>query len=312
MQDNQKLMVEVAFYYYKKGLTQSEIASKLLITRQRVNKLIKESRDTGIVEIAIKGSEHLLVDTERSIESRFNIDTCIVIPSPSKEEQLFEKLGSQGAKYLEKLLTNHMSIGISWGKTLYNLTTKMPDLSTKYKDLKVVQVVGSSNTYSSDIRSVSITRLLASKLGANPIYLHSPTFLRESTKKEFMQEPIITHVFDEITTCDILITSIGDLSKYASSLQEQPIDQELYDDLLASDAVGNICLEYLNQDGKSANCALNKRRIGIAMETLAKIDNVIIVAGGTHKIAPLKAVLSGDYVNTLITDENTANLLLAE
>ncbi len=304
-------MVEVAFYYYKKGLTQSEIASKLLITRQRVNKLLKQSRDTGIVEITIKGSEYLLVDTERKVESKFNIDTCIVIPSPAKEDQLFEKLGAQGAKHLQKLLTNHMSIGISWGKTLYNIATKMPNLSTKYKDLKVVQVVGSNNTYSSDIRSVSVTRLLSTKLGADPLYLHSPTFLRESTKKEFMQEPIIKHVFDEIKTCNILITSIGDLSRYASALQEQPIDQELYHDLLASDAVGNICLEYLNKEGNPANCALNKRRVGVTTEMLKAIDNVIIIAGGKNKVAPLQAVLFGNYVNTLITDENTANLLLA-
>ncbi len=303
-------MVEVAFYYYKKGLTQNEIASKLLITRQRVNKLIKESRNSGIVEINIKGSEHLLVDIERNMESMFNLHSCIVIPTPPQEELLFEKLGSEAAQYFEKLLENNMSIGVSWGKTLYNIATKLPDMSGKLKNMKVVQVVGSNNKHNSDIRSVSITRLFAKKLGAEPFFLHSPTFLRESTKVEFMKEPIITNVFEEMTKCNILLTSIGDLSQYASALNEQTIDQELYEDLLTSDAVGNICLEYLTSQGVAADCALNKRRIGITTEIIKNIENVTIVAGGSNKVKPLKAVLSGGYVHTLITDENTAHSLL--
>ncbi len=305
-----KLIVEVAYYYYKKGLTQSEIASKLLITRQRVNKLIKESRDSGIVEITIKGSEHLLIDTARNLEAKFNLSSCIIVPTPPQEDRLFENLGSEGARYLEKLLTNNMSIGISWGKTLYNLAIKMPNLNTRLKGVKVVQVVGSSNMYSSDIRSVSIARLLSTKLGANPIYLNSPAFLREATKIEFMKEPMIRSVFEEMKKCDILITSIGDLSPYASALNEQLIEPEMYEDLLKSDAVGNICLEYLNKQGLPANCILNKRRIGITSEILESIKHVIIIAGGTSKVLPLKAVLSRGYAHTLITDEHTANLLL--
>ena len=41
-----------------------------------------------------------------------------------------------------------------------------------------------------------------------------------------------------------------------------------------------------------------------------KIYNVVGVAGGPHKIEAIYAVLTGKYLDVLITDENTATAVL--
>ena len=43
---------------------------------------------------------------------------------------------------------------------------------------------------------------------------------------------------------------------------------------------------------------------------MTKIDNVILAAGGLHKVPILAAALRRGFVDTLVTDENTAVALL--
>jgi len=310
--NEEKLIVQVAYYYYKEGLTQSEIAERLLITRQRVNKLIKQSRDTGVVEITINGMDNFLIDIETKLEKKYKLSKCMVIPTPNNDDELFEKLGAEGASYLEKSLSSGMTIGTSWGMTIYHLVTKMPNITTKLKDLKVVQLVGSSNKYNSEVRSVSITRLLSEKIGAHALFLYAPAFVNEASREIFMAEESIKSVFDEMKKCDIIVTSVGDLSQQASSLNEHTIDPEFHKDLLKSTAVGNLFLEYLDINGKPVDCMLNKKRIGISVSTLKDIPNVIMVAGGKNKVLPIKSALNGEYANTLITDYETALQLIKD
>ena len=39
--------VKVAYYYYKVGMTQDEIAKKMVMSRQRVNRIIKRCLENG-------------------------------------------------------------------------------------------------------------------------------------------------------------------------------------------------------------------------------------------------------------------------
>ena len=48
-----KEMVKVSYYYYKKGLTQGEIAKKMNMSRQRVNRILKKALEDNIVQIKI-------------------------------------------------------------------------------------------------------------------------------------------------------------------------------------------------------------------------------------------------------------------
>ena len=43
-----------------------------------------------------------------------------------------------------------------------------------------------------------------------------------------------------------------------------------------------------------------------ALTDIEKYNNVVGVAGGPHKIEAIYAVLTGKYLDVLITDENTA------
>ena len=66
----------------------------------------------------------------------------------------------------------------------------------------------------------------------------------------------------------------------------------------------------IDAEGQPIPHAINERAIGISLADLASIPNVILAAGGPHKVAVIRAVLKRNVVNTLVTDEATARALL--
>src|SRR5262245_59338695 len=47
------LAARICWYYFKEGQTQDAIAQHLKITRKRVNRILKEARESGLVQITI-------------------------------------------------------------------------------------------------------------------------------------------------------------------------------------------------------------------------------------------------------------------
>ena len=81
--EKEELMVRVSWYYYKMGMTQSEIAKKISSNRVKVKQLLEEAFDRNIVEIRINNPYVNLLEIERDLSEKFNhriIITKSVLP----------------------------------------------------------------------------------------------------------------------------------------------------------------------------------------------------------------------------------------
>ena len=67
---------------------------------------------------------------------------------------------------------------------------------------------------------------------------------------------------------------------------------------------------FLDKNGNPISIELEDRLMSTPLEELRKLDNVIGVAGGARKAEAILAALRGGYLDVLITDEDTAKLLL--
>ena len=74
--------------------------------------------------------------------------------------------------------------------------------------------------------------------------------------------------------------------------------------------VGDIMGQVLDADGELIDHPINDRVIGLSLDDLNKIENVILAAGGLQKVPVIAAALKRGFVDTLVTDENTAMALL--
>ena len=306
--EDKRTLIKIAHYYYKQGLTQQEIAEKLLMSRQKVNRLVKRLIEESIVTIHINGYLNNCIDIENELEKKFKLKQAIVVPHMEGED-LFDSLGAAGAVYLNDIIDDNNIIGVAWGRTMLKLATHLT--KTSKKNISVVQLVGATNSENAAIQSDEITRIIANKLGGTPQFMYAPTFVRnEETKKALMSEESIKSSFNMMNKCHIIINSVGELK------QDPPLSGMLYpsqtelDNLIELGTVGNTCRRYYDINGKIINTSINSTVMGIEIEDLKKIPTVVAIAGGDEKVLAILGALRGGFLNVLITDDETASSLL--
>lgn len=306
----EKILTKIAYYYYKQELTQSEIAQRLHMSRQRVNRLLKKSRELGIVDINIKGYEEYLINLESEIEKKFSLKR-VMVAQPQEDEDIFHSLGRAGVELVTDLLEDNLTIGISWGRTIYNTVNYFPALKGKYKNIKALQLVGSLNNLGDTRLTNDITKNFAEKIDAKAYYMFAPTFVsKKETKQTLMQEESLKKLFNLFNYCDIILGSVGLMASSTSSLKEQFLNPKDYNELKEKGAVGNICLNYFDKDGNKIDCDFNNRVMSIDIDAIKRSKNVVCITGGEAKHEAILAALKGKYINTLVIDKDTADYIM--
>ena len=67
---------------------------------------------------------------------------------------------------------------------------------------------------------------------------------------------------------------------------------------------------FLDVSGKQVESPVDDRLITTPLETLAKQNNVIGVAGGENKVNAIIGALNANILDILITDQDTAELII--
>jgi DNA-binding transcriptional regulator LsrR (DeoR family) len=199
---------------------------------------------------------------------------------------------------------------MAWGHTLNLATRFTPALDRG--DLEIVSVMGGL-TRGSELNSFEITSRLAHLVGARHSFFTAPLFAgsRES-RDTIMGLDVFTEVVDKIRAADAVALAAGDMSKRSLLMRDAlPADVRM-EELVALGAVGDVLATVIDARGRPIRHPINERVIGIGFDDLRHIPNVIMAAGGLHKVAVLLAILSLGVIDTLVTEEGTAERLLVE
>jgi deoxyribonucleoside regulator len=308
-------LVKIAHYYYCDGLTQEQIAQRLSMSRQKVNRLMKRLQDEEIVKIEINYQKAKNVEVERELEDVFGLKEAVVI-NEVNDETLFDRLGLETANYLEEFLQPHDIIGFSWGKTLQLVAEHLKE---KQLDLSVVQLAGGmilngegqDHSEKSLNQSDELVVLFSQCLGGTPYFLHAPVFVEDaSVKKLLMDVQYIKNSFEMIKQCNKALLSIGGIGEQVTPFQEHFLSMVDLKSLQAAGAVGHICFRYYDIKGKPVTTDLDDRTIAPTFEQLKKIPNVIGVGAGKEKGKALLGALRANLIDIMITDVNSAKFLL--
>jgi len=84
------------------------------------------------------------------------------------------------------------------------------------------------------------------------------------------------------------------------------------EDIISKGAMGDIALRFFDKDGKPINSDMNERVVGITLEQIKNINEVVAVTGGPQKVEAIRGALLGGYLDVLITDQATAKKLVSE
>jgi DNA-binding transcriptional regulator LsrR (DeoR family) len=122
-----------------------------------------------------------------------------------------------------------------------------------------------------------------------------------------LAEPYVASTVAEFSRITMALVGVGGIepSKLLADSGNIFTSEEL-DELVALDAVGDLCLHFFDAAGRPIRSPVEGRVIGITLEQLRAIPRVIAVAGGARKHAALLGALRGRLIDVLVTDQFTA------
>jgi DNA-binding transcriptional regulator LsrR (DeoR family) len=306
----ERFLAQVAWAYHVEGLTQEKVADKLGATRLRVNKALSEARARGLVRITFNTAFAACAEMEAALRARFGLKQAYVAPAPMVVRDVQTVVGAALGNLLSEILADSKVrlFGMSWGGTL-NIATRFV-AAMERPDLEVISVTGGL-TRGSDLNSFEITTRMADLLGARHSHFTAPLYAgsRES-RDTFMRLDVFREMLEKLRGVDALAMAAGDISTQSLVMRDGLPGDVTMDDLRALGAVGDVLGVVINAAGQPIPHPINDRVIGIGLADLAAVPNVILAAGGPHKVAVVRAVLRRNVVNTLVTDEATARALL--
>lgn len=300
---NKSEFVKVAHYYYKSGMTQNEIAKKMSMSRQRVNRILKKCLETGIVKIIIQDVDNQNVEIEAQFELISGLNEIIIINN--KDDDVNESLGPAAAAYLNRILKDDDIIGFSRGRALSAMIDSLE--KTDKKNLTVTQLVGGLNAEESNINSDNIVRYSSEILDAKPYFMYAPIMVESRKLRDSMlNESFFSQVYNKMKNCTVAVVGIGDMSKGSEFIQRSFLTQDECDILSEKNAVGEVCTHYFDIKGEIIESSINGRVFAIDYNNFKSIPIRIGVGGGTDKIDAIEGAVRGGLTNVLITDYDTA------
>lgn len=309
--DDRRLLVKIANMYYEEGVTQSEIAKKIGVSRSLISKYLTRARKTGVVEIIIHDHDvRSFTSIETKLEKKFGLREVVCVESPEGQSSK-SQLGTEASKYLLRMIKDGQVIGVTSGTTLNEVAIAMSS-SQYFPNTCFVPLVGGVGDEQVDIHSNSIVAKFAEKLQSKYHLLHAPVLMDSKEAKEvIMNQASIRNIIDLGMKADIAIVGIGGSPEHSTMVKSYK-GYGMVDNLNESEIVGDICYNFINEDGELIDNVWNEKTISIDINKLNDIPLVIGVAAGKEKVKAIRAALQGKLIHVLVTDEVTARLLLED
>ena len=81
-------------------------------------------------------------------------------------------------------------------------------------------------------------------------------------------------------------------------------------DATVKGAVGEFVAHLIDETGQLCDVQLNNRLVSLEPDEVAKIPKTVGIAAGEEKAVPVRAILNGRYLSSLVVDEATATTAL--
>ncbi|POF30913.1 sugar-binding transcriptional regulator [Roseibium marinum] len=304
-------MHTVLVLHFLEGKKQSEIADLLNLSTSKVNRLITQGRKMGMIKIDIENPFQRLTDLEHLLEEGTPLTRALVTSSvEGSTSTTLKQVGRAAANHLVETLRDGDVIAITGGKAV---SAVVQNIETDRKfDVTVVPFTGGvQGKYHTDVNHQVM--LLADQLGGKALQLHAPLFAESREQRDMLMEVAsIKEVLDLARRANVALVGIGSIATPGSSYYDlHPMPESDRKMLVGSGATAEFMAHLIHKDGSVADYALNSRLVALRPTDLHQCARVIGVVSGEEKVWPIRAVLNGNYLNSLILDEDTASEVLA-
>lgn len=307
------LIVRAAWLYYTGGHRQETVARTLGVSRFKVNRLLAQARELGIVRISI---EHETVETlamGSRIAERFGLRECLVAPPVSAggpdDDGARRAVAETAAVFLQRRLSAgpDLTVGVGWGRTIAALADalRVPQPT----GTRFVSLMGSL-TRNAATNPFDVVQRLAQRTGGESFLLPAP-FIADSVEdaEVFASQRSVREALSIARGADFHVVSVGECNRDSLLFTEGLIAEEEIAELMAAEAVCDTIGKFFNADGVLVDSTINHRTAGIELQALHDTETVLLAAG-TGKAVATRGMLRVGIVDVLVVDHDTASLLL--
>ncbi len=301
--DEKILMSEAAILYYEKKYTQQEVAEIMKLSRQTVSKLLGDAIKENLVEIKIHDPKKDCEELQKLICEKFGIKKSVVCSVSNKNEALRRPMTVRAAiEYILPILEQgNLNIALSWGRTIQELVNTMPDINTSNNT--VFPLFGATDNENAYFSSNELARSMADRIGANVKYAYFP-YMTESRDECLLLKKLsyYQNMKKRWSGADIAIVGIGNTEMLDIFGKTFGYSEK------HSQISGDVATHFFSESGELIE--LYENTICASAEDLKNTEETIAIAFGNDKIKAIKGALRTSLIDTLITDEYTAAMLL--
>lgn len=309
LSNKKQLALKISRLYYEDGISQSDIATKLKISRPTISRLLNYAKEIGMVQVKVIGPKEDLGLLQIKLKEKYRLKDVLIAENYIDDVQLInKKLGNLAATFLNDIVNDDDIIGISWGETMNSIANNL--IPSTHHNVQVVQLKGSMSESDVNDHADEINHKFSKAFHTNTMTLPLPVFLDNMiTKNIVIKDRFIKRIYEIGKQSNIAIFTTGTVQEHALLFSLGYLNQEEIATLQKT-AVGDIVSHFIDADGKIVDNVLDNRTIGIPLPELRNKDFSILVSGSTKKLPSIRGALKGRYANVLITDEQTARDLL--
>ena len=302
---NQDMAIKIAWKYYNEGLTQTEIANALNLSRMRVIKYLDFAKTNNIIQFKININKISDPELQNKLMEKYNLNDIYIVPSINNNN--IDSIAIAAAQYIEDRITTDTMINIGYGEAV-SRTLGHLSISSKFK-VAFVSLTGGVKFYMPTAIDQS------SDYYTNSNYSHyiipSPLIVsNENLATELKQEKSIHKILGMVPHSNLTVIGIGALNERATLVKEGHLNIQDIEIFKSKGAVGDLLNQFYDIDGNVINLELHKRLITTNINLLKSLNHVVAIASGVEKKEAILGALKGGYIDVLITDETIAYSLL--
>ncbi len=300
-------MAHVARKHYLGGVSKSDIAAKLYLSRFKVARLLESARDLGIVsiDVALPGDINLGLGEE--LRAVYRLRRAVVLDDlDDTEAALFTRLGAATTMLLAELLTEGDIVGVASTRTMMGLE----EASVCLPRSTFVQLTGALPREDA-VDVISAIRSLTRMASGRAKVFYAPMVASSvAARTSSLAQPEARLAFDAQQDFSVFVTGLGDWSE-GLSLIHDALSPELREDARQRGAVAEIVGVPIDENGRTVRCAARDRIVAPDVEGLRATRDRIAVMFDPRKARASQIALSAGIVNSVVTHRAHAEALLS-
>jgi DNA-binding transcriptional regulator LsrR (DeoR family) len=305
-----RLITRVARLHHMQGLRQAET---LEISQASVSRFLALAEEHGIVRTIVVPPEGLFPELEDGLTAAYGLQAVYVVDITARETGVELILGAAAARCLAAELKGGPVLGLtSWSATLREMARQMEPLSVT-GIRRVVELLGDLGSPRLQHEAALATQQVARALDAEPVYLRTPGVMPNADlRKIALADAHVRSTMKMMDSVDVALVGVGPADFHGPlEAGDNFFTAQQLADVRAAGAVGQLHQRFINASGEAVPTALDDLVVGITLEQLRKVRRKIVVAGGAGKHRAIAAALAGKWIDVLVTDVNTANVLMS-